>query len=981
MASADMGKPDVKPIHQILEIVEKLVQQATAYEEGVQSLQQGSPVNPQLFVGPQVVVLNAAPGLGKTRALVLAAEANWETLPLLHLGPTHDSFNNVDHKEGWGHWRGHDDGRKSGTPCPTEIRQGKGYSSGDECTCEATTPKYTGTPTFAPVDYILSRGPWDVLNQEELFLFPPLAQDALQYPWWAIDDVGLDRFVGKMEVVRQDLLDTAAQHPNEVVKILALALFDLLHDHTLLNNGESQPNQQNWYGLPLYDHLDVALQKHDSSIHHVLAGLANLGMSDEPWVPEKTEPKDWPLNFMPRVKSKLLAEMAAWVVTQTTGAEEFFQPHIHIVWGIPETGGKLQSFLRACWRRRPSVARPILLLDASGDLDLIQRAFRGFGVQVEASEPVDVPAFPTDMLVRHYWGAHVGKTVLKESLGKYRKLVVDEMSSRLAAWTGDVPPVVGLITFKDLVGDFQKALCEVGFDDDHQVTDYYYNVRGSNEFTSCDFVVLVGYPAANEQGLFEEACVLYFGDSEPISREPQGFRAHIELRNGRALELGKDIRGYADPRLHALYKQKSLSELYQAFHRARPYGTTQVKEVLVFSDVPVEGVPVDGFLGQEGKMLQVLTDLLEASDIVSKNQIVDVVQSRFPHAWNTTQALDKAVMRHSLWLHGAVGAWYIEGGSHNPGRFIRAVERSIKLEVDVSDSLLDAALAYAKAGIPVLPLHWPKEDGGCSCKKGANCTSNGKHPRTTIGVYDATTDEATIKQWWKKWPKANIGIRTGADSGLVVLDVDPRNGGADSLKELEAEHGPLPYTWKVDTGGGGWHFYFSYPTDVVNVKSQGHFADGVEIKSDGAYVVATPSLHAGDKLYAWVPSTLQEPPASMLPWLLGPAGKEEQLAGGGAPIEDLANIEADGVGKGQRDSAAMSLVGHWVALGTIDARTLIHRVLNWNTLNQPPMGEAEGDQDARQWAMEKVNSVLSREAQNHPERIQQRTMQLGADPD
>ena len=74
--------------------------------------------------------------------------------------------------------------------------------------------------------------------------------------------------------------------------------------------------------------------------------------------------------------------------------------------------------------------------------------------------------------------------------------------------------------------------------------------------------------------------------------------------------------------------------------------------------------------------------------------------------------------------------------------------------------MLEMELEYAKAGFPVLPLHTPMKNGGCSCGK-KDCSGIGKHPRTKNGVKDATTDAVTIKEMWKKWPNANIGIACG----------------------------------------------------------------------------------------------------------------------------------------------------------------------------------------------------------------------------
>lgn len=105
-----------------------------------------------------------------------------------------------------------------------------------------------------------------------------------------------------------------------------------------------------------------------------------------------------------------------------------------------------------------------------------------------------------------------------------------------------------------------------------------------------------------------------------------------------------------------------------------------------------------------------------------------------------------------------------------------------------------------------------------------------------------------ILQWVKEWPKLNWAVVTGAISNIVVLDIDPRNGGAESLKELEKQYGPLPHTAKVRTGGGGTHFYFKYPGFFVKCRS---IRDGVEIKGDQGTCTLPPSIHASGEKYEW----------------------------------------------------------------------------------------------------------------------------------
>ena len=121
-------------------------------------------------------------------------------------------------------------------------------------------------------------------------------------------------------------------------------------------------------------------------------------------------------------------------------------------------------------------------------------------------------------------------------------------------------------------------------------------------------------------------------------------------------------------------------------------------------------------------------------------------------------------------------------------------------------SPLKRALRYARLGWPVVPLQTIR-DGKCSCSQGPNCERPGKHPRTLHGFKDATTDKNQIRKWWDKWPDANVGIAPGREAEILVFDIDPRNGGSETLKKLQAELGALPDTVTADTGGGGQHLY------------------------------------------------------------------------------------------------------------------------------------------------------------------------------
>ena len=194
-----------------------------------------------------------------------------------------------------------------------------------------------------------------------------------------------------------------------------------------------------------------------------------------------------------------------------------------------------------------------------------------------------------------------------------------------------------------------------------------------------------------------------------------------------------------------------------------------------------------------------------------------------------------------------------------------------------------AAFFYARRGWSVLPLHTPSS-GRCSCSRGTTCGSSGKHPRTPRGYKDATTDENTIRRWWAAHPDANVGIATGSVSGIAVLDIDPRNGGDETLKHLEQEHGRLPDTALVQTGGGGRHFYFAIDGPVRSAK----FRQGVELKAEGGYVVAPRSQHASGGVYRGAQALDEAVALEMLPsWLAHPTDNRSVRNGDPVPGDGL----------------------------------------------------------------------------------------------
>lgn len=237
-----------------------------------------------------------------------------------------------------------------------------------------------------------------------------------------------------------------------------------------------------------------------------------------------------------------------------------------------------------------------------------------------------------------------------------------------------------------------------------------------------------------------------------------------------------------------------------------------------------------------------------------------------------------------------------------------------------------------------MPVH-SIEDGHCTCADGAVCSSPGKHPRTRHGLKEASADRATIERWWKRWPDANVAIVTGAGSGLVVLDVDGYHGGDDTLAELVDEHGPLPSTLQVVTGGDGMHYFFAHPGEEIRNTAGRKLGQGLDVRGDGGYVVAAPSLHASGKRYEWV--DVDVAPAPMPAWMLERLRKPMPAAppapapvaradGGGSPygLEALAREAADvrAAGEGGRNhqlNESAFVLGQLVAGGELEESLVV----------------------------------------------------------
>jgi Bifunctional DNA primase/polymerase, N-terminal/Primase C terminal 1 (PriCT-1) len=244
-----------------------------------------------------------------------------------------------------------------------------------------------------------------------------------------------------------------------------------------------------------------------------------------------------------------------------------------------------------------------------------------------------------------------------------------------------------------------------------------------------------------------------------------------------------------------------------------------------------------------------------------------------------------------------------------------------------NNPILTMALAHARKGRPVLPLHWPLAGGGCSCEN-PKCDKVGKHPLTRHGLTDASTDPEIIRGWFAQSPNANLGMRTGSVSGVVVLDVDGVTG-AGSLKNLTDQFGPLPSTSQSKTRRGK-HYFLQCPQGIEIKNSVGKLGPGLDVRADGGYIVIPPSKFLGGR-YEWVN---KEALAAIPDWLLSKLISPVARCSSGTPPTDR-------IAQGQRNQKLASLAGSMQKRNmTLEAIELALLAENRNRCD-PPLPDTE----------------------------------------
>lgn len=146
-------------------------------------------------------------------------------------------------------------------------------------------------------------------------------------------------------------------------------------------------------------------------------------------------------------------------------------------------------------------------------------------------------------------------------------------------------------------------------------------------------------------------------------------------------------------------------------------------------------------------------------------------------------------------------------------------------------NFLDIATFYTQHNIKVFPVK--RQD---------------KKPLCANGFKAATTDKVVLQEWNNKFPNCNVGIPTGHINNIFVVDIDGEQG-IESLNHLELIHGKLDAPTVIT--GKGKHLYFKMPENVELKCSTSKIADHIDIRANGGYVVAPPSVHENGHRYTW----------------------------------------------------------------------------------------------------------------------------------
>lgn len=263
-----------------------------------------------------------------------------------------------------------------------------------------------------------------------------------------------------------------------------------------------------------------------------------------------------------------------------------------------------------------------------------------------------------------------------------------------------------------------------------------------------------------------------------------------------------------------------------------------------------------------------------------------------------------------------------------------------------------AALAYSASWLSVIPVQ-----------------VRGKLPLVQWGEFQARiASEKEVKEWWRNWPDANVGIVTGAISGIVVIDIDAQDAGTRLREQFEIDFKSTP---RVKTGKG-WHLYFRHPYTGVGhgevgrgaarqgevIQNRAGILPGLDVRGDGGYVLTAPSIHPNGNRYAWEVAMTESLP--LMPPALYELIKSPPIFSRKDRFDST--IVWEGIPEGQRDEQVFKYASQlraW-AVPEADAQTLVLAVA---AKCVPPFSESE--------ALAKLRQVYTRYREGTGRRVQE----------
>lgn len=268
----------------------------------------------------------------------------------------------------------------------------------------------------------------------------------------------------------------------------------------------------------------------------------------------------------------------------------------------------------------------------------------------------------------------------------------------------------------------------------------------------------------------------------------------------------------------------------------------------------------------------------------------------------------------------------------------------------MSNTILDAAIELLERDFSVIPVDRMT-----------------KKPLVSWKEYQSRLPtEEELEEWWTKYPDANVAIITGKISGLAVVDADSQVG-----MEWIDKH--CTKTTVYSKTGKGKHAYYLYPyhTDIKNAV---RIAPDVDVRGEGGYVIAPPSIHANGTKYEWIFSSdgFDDMPEfepvngfkSLFP---------NQKTEGGNLNVNLSNVKTtantsttDGVEKGSRNNTLAQKAGKWAKAG-LEFAEIELLAKQWNKTNKPPLGESELKATLRSiWKRHVENDVVENDIPETP---------------